>query len=58
MAVEAPRGREGGGGMPPRARNALAAVLAALLLGGIYLAAVRGDALLIDLAGLARFFCL
>ena len=58
MAVEAPRGREAGGAMPPRARNAVAAVLAVLLLGAIYLAAVRGNALLIDLAGLAKFFCL
>jgi hypothetical protein len=44
--------------MPPVARWALGLGLAALLAGSAYLVAVRGEALLVDLAALgSRLWC-
>jgi hypothetical protein len=43
--------------MPPWARWTLASVLAIALAGALYLIAVRGEALLVDLAKLGRVFC-
>jgi len=58
------RGAEGriaaadAGGMPLLARVALAAGLGCLLAGAIYLLAVRGEALMLDLAAFSqRLFC-
>jgi hypothetical protein len=42
--------------LPPAVRRALFAVLGVLLAGALYLVAVRGEALLLDLAAL-RAFC-
>ena len=42
--------------MPPAVRRALFAALAVVLAGALYLIAVRGEALLLDLAAL-RAFC-
>ena len=42
--------------MPPAVRRTLLAVLAVVLAGALYLIAVRGGALLLDLAAL-RAFC-
>jgi len=44
--------------MPRGVRRAVLALLGVLMLGAAYLAAVRGDAILLDLAGLANLFCL
>lgn len=43
---------------PAGVRRALLACLGLLLAAGIYLTVVRGDAILLDLAGLGRMFCL
>jgi len=44
--------------MPDGARRALLVALAAVLAGAIYLIAVRGEALLLDLTALSqRMFC-
>ena len=42
--------------MPPAVRRSLLAALAVVLAGALYLIAVRGEALLLDLAAL-RAFC-
>jgi len=42
--------------MPPAVRRTLFAALAVVLAGALYLIAVRGEALLLDLAAL-RAFC-
>lgn len=45
-------------GMPGSVRLAVLSVAAALLTGALYLIAMRGDALLVDLSALgARIFC-
>jgi hypothetical protein len=43
--------------MPAGVRWALLAVVGALLAGALYLIAVRGEALLVDLSTLSRIFC-
>jgi hypothetical protein len=43
--------------MPPGVRWPLLAVVGALLAGALYLIAVRGEALLVDLSTLSRIFC-
>jgi hypothetical protein len=43
--------------MPAGVRWALLGVLGALLAGALYLIAVRGEALLVDLSALSRIFC-
>jgi hypothetical protein len=43
--------------MPAGVRWALLGVLGALLAGALYLIAVRGEALLVDLSTLSRIFC-
>jgi hypothetical protein len=50
--VQAARAR-----MPAGVRWALLAVVGALFAGALYLIAVRGEALLVDLQGLSRIFC-
>lgn len=45
--------------MPRGVRYALSGVVAGLFIGAAYLIAVRGQALLVDMSGLAhRLFCL
>jgi len=43
--------------MPPAVRYALLATVGALLSGALFLIAVRGEALLLDLQSVARFLC-
>jgi hypothetical protein len=43
--------------MPAGLRWALIGVVGALFAGALYLIAVRGEALLVDLQGLSRVFC-
>jgi hypothetical protein len=43
--------------MPAGVRWALLGVLGALIAGALYLIAVRGEALLVDLSALSRIFC-
>jgi hypothetical protein len=50
--VDAERAR-----MPAGVRWALLAAVGALLAGALYLIAVRGEALLLDLSSLSRIFC-
>ncbi|MBU1210036.1 MAG: hypothetical protein KJ587_02040 [Alphaproteobacteria bacterium] len=44
-------------GMPRTLRFSLTALLAAVVAGALYLLAVRGDALLSDLAAIAALIC-
>ena len=45
--------------MPLGVRYAVLGAVAALMIGAVYLIAVRGQALLVDLSGMAqRLFCL
>ncbi|MEQ8825323.1 MAG: hypothetical protein RIC14_13215 [Filomicrobium sp.] len=43
--------------MPPVVRNMMLAILTLLLAGGLYLYAVRGDALMADLSAIAALIC-
>lgn len=43
--------------MPPIVRNTMLAILTLLLAGGLYLYAVRGDALMADLSTIAALIC-
>jgi hypothetical protein len=43
--------------MPAAVRWALLGAVGALLVGALYLIAVRGQALLVDLQALSRIFC-
>jgi hypothetical protein len=43
--------------MPSAVRRALVAGLCIAMLGALYLMAVRGEALLVDLQALSRIFC-
>jgi hypothetical protein len=43
--------------MPAPVRRAVIATVALAMLGSLYLIAVRGEALLVDLQSLARIFC-
>lgn len=43
---------------PTGVRRGLAVGLSLLIAAGVYLAAVRGEALMIDLAGFGSWFCL
>jgi hypothetical protein len=43
--------------MPRAVRYALLATVGALLSGALFLIAVRGEALLLDLQSVARFLC-
>ena len=43
--------------MPGAVRWAVLATVGLLLVGALYLVAVRGDALLLDLSALGRIFC-
>lgn len=43
--------------MPTGVRRGLIAALALVFGGGLYLIAVRGEALLVDLAAIGRAFC-
>jgi hypothetical protein len=53
-----PAKRAAGEGMPRGVRRPLVALLAVLLAGAAYLLAVRGEALILDLAALSqRIFC-
>lgn len=45
------------GAMPRPIRYAVTALLAAIVVGALYLLAVRGDALLSDLAAIAALIC-
>ncbi len=49
---------DGGERMPPAVRRTLLAGLGVLAAGALYLIAVRGPALLLDLAGMSALFCL
>lgn len=55
--IERERPIETGGIMPPKIRLALFAVVGTLVLGALYLAAVRGDALLADLSAIGMLLC-
>ena len=46
------------GAMPGTVRWILLAALGLMLAGALYLVAVRGEALLLDLAKIGRIFCL
>jgi len=52
MIVEQRHDRAGDGTMPAAVRRSLLTVLAAVILGAVYLIAVRGEALLTDLSAL------
>ncbi len=52
LAAAAPSGR-----MPFAVKIAMASLLVVLVSGGLYLLAVRGDALLADLAAVAALIC-
>lgn len=58
MAIKTRDDERGNLEPPAGVRLALRISLALALAVGVYLAAVRGDAILIDLAGLGQFFCL
>lgn len=55
--VERERPVETNGAMPRNVRLALFGVVGALVLGALYLAAVRGDALLADLSAIGMVLC-
>ena len=58
MAHPIAEDRNGSGRMPTGLRALLVGVLAAVLAGAAYLIAVRGEALLLDLAAFSqRIFC-
>jgi hypothetical protein len=50
--------RERTGLLPVGVRRGLLAALAAVFAAALYLIAVRGEALLVDLSAVGRFFCL
>ncbi|MBU2581737.1 MAG: hypothetical protein KJ622_08465 [Alphaproteobacteria bacterium] len=50
-------GRRSSGSMPGSVRLAVGVLLAVIVAGALYLLAVRGDALLADLAAIAALIC-
>lgn len=60
MATDTSIGRETAAreGMPGGVRWAVLGVLGLMFAGALYLIAVRGEALLLDLSALGRIFCL
>lgn len=50
-------GRNAAAAMPARLRWGVVGVLGLLFAGALYLIAVRGEALLLDLSALGRVFC-
>lgn len=57
-ASRARQGERSGVEPPAPVRRAVLLALGLAILGGLFLALQRGDAIMIDLAGLGRFFCL